>query len=245
MLGGLAPSHTAAMHPPEPPRPPRPPRPYRRTLLDRLGPDSFHVLKAAGWSCFGAIMMIPVTATHSPFGWPVAITIPLVFLLSWAGITAVALLFMHPAAIVAQFYLLPTGASTPYQEQFSREQALVMQGRVPEALALFEQRIAADPGAVEARIQAAELYATHGANPARAAGLFREVQRLPGLTSGQDMYVGNRLADLYVGPLATPARALVELRRLLDRYPDSRMTPQLRQAITTLKARHVADDRHD
>lgn len=244
MLGRLLPFHTAAMLPPEPPPPRRPPPPYRRTLLERLGLGSFHVLQAVGWGSFGAVMMVPIAYFHSPFGWPVAITIPLVFLLSWAGIVAVALLLMYPAATAARFYLAPTGASTPYEEQFSREQSLVMQGRVAEALALFEQRIAADPGAVEARIQAAELYATHGANPARAAELFREVQRVSGLPSGQDMYVGNRLADLYVGPLGTPARALVELRRLLDRYPDSRMTPQLRQAITTLKARHVVDDRH-
>lgn len=226
------------------PDPPRVPRPYRRTLLDRLGPDRFHVLKAVGWAGFGAVMMVPVAYFHRPFGWPAAVAVPLAFLVSWAGIVAVALLVMHPAATVARFYLTPTGASTPYQEQFSREQALVMQGRVAEALALFEERIAADPAAVEARIQAAELHATHGANPARAAELFREAQRVPGLPSGQELYIGNRLADLYTGPLGTPARALVELRRLLDRYPDSRMAPQLREAIATLKARHVADDRH-
>lgn len=216
-------------------RPPRSPRPYRPTLLDRLGPDRFHVLKAAGWSAFGALMMVPVAALHSPFGWSVVITIPVCFLLTWVALTGVALLIIQPATAVAEFYLTPTGGSTPYEEQFSQEQALVMQGHVDEALASYERRIANDPGTVAARIQAAELYAGQANNPVRAAELLREAQRLPRLTSGEDAYVGNRLADLYLGPLQAPQRALVELRRLLDRHPDSRVAPQLRQAIASLK----------
>jgi hypothetical protein len=224
-------------------RPPARERPYRRTLFDRYGPDFGRVLFAAGWASLGAVMFLPVALFHSPPGWPLLVTIPLFYIVGWAAITAIALVITRPAGAVADFYLAPTGASTPYEEQFSQEEALVMQRRVPEALESFERRIAADPAGVRVRVKAADLYAGLGNNPQRAAELFRDVQRLPGLGSGDDLYVGNRLADLYMGPLDTPARALVELRRLLDRYPESRVAPHLRQAIAALKARHVTDDR--
>jgi len=227
----------------EHPVPPRAPRPYRPTLSDRHGPDAWLILKAAGWSALGALMFIPVAANHNPTGLPPVVFVPLCVLLAWVGLTALSLALIGPGVAVARFYLNPSGASTPYQEQFSAEQALVMKGQLPLALASFERRIAADPLGIPVRIRAAELYATLAANPARAAELFHEVQRLPGLSSGDDMYVGNRLADLYLGALGTPSRALVELRRLVDRYPGSRVAPQLRQAIADLKARHVSDDR--
>ena len=56
------------------------------------------------------------------------------------------------------------------------------------------------------RIAAADLYATHGQNAKRAAELYREVQRIPKLMSGQDVYVSNKLVDLYLGPLKEPGR---------------------------------------
>jgi hypothetical protein len=223
--------------------PDREPHPYRRTLLDRFGPDFGRVIFASGWAFLGATMFIPVGLFYGPAKWPVLITVPLYYIGGWGLITTVALLLSRPGGAVAEFYFAPSGASTPYEEQFSQEQALVMQERVDEALASYEARIAAEPLTIPARIRAADLYAGLGKNPQRAAELFREVQRIPGLTSGDDHYVGNRLADLYTGPLGTPARALVELRRLLDRYPDSRVAPQLRQAIASLKARHVTDER--
>jgi hypothetical protein len=103
------------------------------------------------------------------------------------------------------------------------------------ALALFEQRIAASPGDVRARIAAADLYATHGDNPRRAAELYREIQRFPDLAAGHDIYVSNKLADLYLGALTEPGRALVEFRRLVHRYPGSVAAKHALAAIANLK----------
>lgn len=219
------------------------PRPYRPTLGDRLGSDTAYIYQAIGWTGFGSLLVVPVALYHMPAAIPAIIGVPAAFVLSWAVLFGVSMLLISPATAVAKFYFQPTGASTPYEEQFSQEEALVMQRRVPDALALYEARIAADPAGASARIRAAELYAGPAGDPRRAAELLRETQRIPGLPSGQELYVGNRLADLYLGPLGMPARALVELRRLLDRYPDSRLAPQFREAIAKLKAEHVADPR--
>jgi hypothetical protein len=53
--------------------------------------------------------------------------------------------------------------------------------------------------------------------------------------AGQDIYVSNRLIDLLMGPLRQPARALFELRRIVDRYPKSSAATHARTAIATIK----------
>jgi tetratricopeptide (TPR) repeat protein len=129
------------------------------------------------------------------------------------------------------------GTSTPYVEQYSYQQALVMKGEVDEALASFEDIIANKPEAVSPRIKAAELYVSERKNHQRAADLFREVQRLPSITAGEYVYATNRLVDLLLGPLADPGRALVELRRLIDRHPTSGAAVHARSTLAELKAR--------
>ena len=129
------------------------------------------------------------------------------------------------------------GSSTPYKEQYSREQALVMRGEVDEALRSFEAVLAEKPDAIDPRIKAAELYAKEKGDHRRAAELFREVQRIAPITPGEDVYATNRLVDLYTGPLgrsrprarrATPAhRTIPGLRR-----GDSR--PRLRSLRSNL-----------
>lgn len=133
------------------------------------------------------------------------------------------------------------GSNTPYEDQFSEEQALVMKRDYATALALFEHRIAMAPGEPRVRIAAADLYRTYGENPKRAAELYRDVQRNPEIMTGHDVYVSNKLADLYLGPLKEPGRALVEFRRLIERYPGSVAAGHAKLALANLKPDHVKD----
>jgi len=48
--------------------------------------------------------------------------------------------------------------------------------------------------------------------------------------------VTNRLADLYNGPLKQPGKALVELRRLIDRAPGTPAADHARVALARLKS---------
>jgi hypothetical protein len=51
------------------------------------------------------------------------------------------------------------------------------------------------------------------------------------------VYASSRLADLYDGPLNEPGRALVELRRIIERYPGTAVATHARDALPKLKAR--------
>src|SRR5690348_10773092 len=192
------------------------PTAYRRTLFDRHGAAAADLLRAwvYGAMVFGLVFgAVALTARSMSF-----------FVLLIAAIaafgTAMASLSIGRAAGGAAKAFTQGTATTPYEEQYSYQQALVMQGKVNEALASFEDVIAASPHAVLPRVRAAELYAQHdGAR--RAAELLREALRSPNLTAGEDVYVTYRLVDLLAGPLGDPGRACVELRKLIDRYPGS------------------------
>lgn len=215
---------------------------YKVTFFDRHGPAGEHALRALGLGVvvfgFSLIMFLVAGSKLALSGLPlIAFTLVAAATLAAAAML-VGLTGAQAAADVTQ-YALAGGSNTPYEEQFSQEQALVMQRDYAAALALFEQRIALAPSEPRARIAAADLYATHGQNPTRAAELYREVQRLPDVMSGHDIYVSNKLADLYLGPLKQPGRALVEFRRLAYRYPGSAAADHACAAIANLKAELV------
>lgn len=211
---------------------------YKVTFFDRHGPDGVLRIRAAAYALgvLGTILGVCIAR-----GAPVVVT--LVLCLTLPPLTLFGSLWISRGAGAAMRYVTAGGSSTPYEEQYSQEQALVMRRDYATALELFEQRIARAPGDARVRIAAADLYATHGENPRRAADLYREVQRLPSVGIGQDVYASNKLADLYLGPLGDPRRALVEFRRLIERYPGSVAANHARLALANLKTDLVKDQR--
>jgi len=204
---------------------------YKKTMFDRDGPAAADKLRA--WS-YG------VTVFGLAFG---------AFALAAGGISWISTFFAALAGVFVGYgsqligdavgntwkRFAVDGTSTPYVEQYSYQQSLVMSGKLEEALESFEAIIAEQPTNIDARLRAAELYAREKKDAKRAAELFREVQRIPGLTTGQEVYSVNRLVDLLTGPLGEPARAMVELRRLIDRHPTLPSSAHSRDALARLK----------
>ena len=163
---------------------------------------------------------------------------------------AVGAAFAAPLALISMFaatrfaggagqmlarIVAPSGITTPYERTFSYQQALAIKGDVAGALESYEAVIAESPHDIEAHVQAAELYSSNG-NAARAIELFRAVRTIPALSPAREIYVSNRLIDLYLGPASNDGRALVELRRLIERYPDTDTARRAREALGNLKA---------
>ena len=210
--------------------------PYQPTLFDRHGPDAARVLQALGLG----IMVFGVTTgtlmSQVGFHWwelPVGFAAGAVSgSVGWVVAEGVGNGWKRVAV---------DGSSTPYERQFSYEQSLVMKGRVDDALTSFEAVIATEPELIAPRIKAAELYAREKKDPQRAAELFRDVLRSPMITPGDNVYVTNRLVDLYIGPLNDPGRALVELRRLIETRPGTPAAEHARRSLAELKARMNVD----
>ena len=60
---------------------------------------------------------------------------------------------------------------------------------------------------------------------------------MPGVPARDAVYSSSRLVDLYDGPLDEPGRAVVELRRIIERFPGSDVAKHARTALPALKAR--------
>jgi hypothetical protein len=218
------------------------PAPYRRTMFDRHGPDAAMRLRVVPYVVVTFVCMVALfAALRQKHGYSGFLVLPFAAVattaVAWAGLRVAT-----AAGEAIGHFVVPSGESTPYEHQFSREESLVARGDIAGALESLEMAIRATPIAaqtgVAVRIRAAELHMAEGGTIARAVALFREVQRFPGVTAGQDIYVSNRLIDLLLGPFDQPARALVELRRIIDRYPSSSAAMHARTAITTVK-RHL------
>jgi hypothetical protein len=208
-------------------------------LFDRYGPDARMLLQAAGYMVliFGlTVVLFAVLAAKLHLHGFAAAALVLVGApgsalgIGWLGWRIAA----GVENTVRRFAI--DGTSTPYNEQHSYQQALVMQGRLDDALESFEAVIAEQPAAVVARLRAAELYARDKGNHVRAAELFREVQRIESVSTGELVLATNRLVDLYNGPLGEPGRAMVELRRLIERCPSTPAAAHARDVLARMKS---------
>lgn len=215
-------------------------------MFDRHGPDAGLRLKAGGYAlvtfCLMTVMWYTVAGQKFGLrGWR-AISFTLVA----ASLSAILTYRMGLASAagaggIARYVTMPSGASTPYEEQFSYQESLAARGDVAGALESYEAVISERPGAVLPKVKAAELYARQGKNPRRAAELLREVRDLPTATTREALYAASRLVDLYDGALDEPGRALVELRRLVELYPNTDAAAGARVAIARIKAQRAAD----
>jgi hypothetical protein len=214
--------------------------------MDRAGPDAGITFRTARYS----IVVFPLALAL----WGTVITQKLgisglsAVLLTLVGglLTALATFYLglataNAGGAVARAYTMPSGNSTPYEEQFSYQESLAARGDVARALASYEAIIAERPDAVAPRLKAADLYARRGKDPGRAAALFREARGLTTASARDALYASSRLVDLYEGPLNDPGRALVELRRLVELYPGTDVAVGARKAIARIKEQRAQE----
>lgn len=210
---------------------PNEPTPYKPTLFDRKGAAAADDVRAIAYGLlvFGiATSAWLLNLGHLSFG------VLAVFAMMGVVVAGVSLA-LSAGAGAGWHRVMTSGASTPYEEQFSYQDSLVMRGLVDDALASYEAIIAEQATAVTARLRAAALYASRGADPRRAAELLREVMRTPGIGSRDNIEATNRLIELLMGPLNEPGRAMVELRRLIDRHPGTDMATRAKLVLAELK----------
>lgn len=218
---------------------------YKTTLFDREGPDAGIKIKAYSYAAIAGGVSIPMFVGFAAmYGLSLPKLIALVLfgpVLLAIGVAKMALRAMGGVEVIGHAILAGTN-STPYTEGYSYQQTLVMQGRLREALESYEAIIAEPNSTLDVRIRAAELYVREAKNPVRGAELLQEVLRSPACTPGEEIYAANRLADLLSNHLGQPGKALVQLRRLADRYTGTPTGDRAREAIRVLKSVTRRDD---
>jgi tetratricopeptide (TPR) repeat protein len=206
-----------------------------------MGPDGVLEMKARAAAAITFVVTLPILIAGSQTR-ELTAHHPILTGVIGAALASAFMYFMasqpaRAAGAFAKAVTMPSGKSTPYEEQFSREESLAARGDVAGALEAFERVIAEQPSAIAPRMRAAELYASRGGNPGRAAELFREIRGIAGVPVRDAVYASSRLVDLYDGALDDPGRALVELRRIIELYPGTPVATHARNALPGMKTR--------
>jgi tetratricopeptide repeat protein len=201
--------------------------------LDRGLPQRF------GGYVFGIVLGLLFGA---PLGWLLKLRGPFLVLFVILSIWAMARFIRGMMTGVvdgtANFFLRmvwPSGDSTPYEKTYSAEQALAARGDIEGALKGYRMAMHQNPGDPEPRFRVAELL-FRGDHPDKAVAFFREGRELAGDNRARELYATQRLIDLYLGPLGDDVRALVELRRLVERFPGTPEAAAARNVLMRMKA---------
>jgi len=139
--------------------------------------------------------------------------------------------------------LLSNGGVDRIPDSHSEIQALAAQGRYQDAAERWWRVVVDGEAPAAAIVLRAELLAGPLKDPGTAASeltLYRDAPRIP-LKPAEDVGIGLALVDLYEHKLQDPAKAMYELRRLLDRYPQTRHVRLIRAALNDLKERRFGD----
>jgi hypothetical protein len=131
------------------------------------------------------------------------------------------------------FLGLQSGSSTPTLKGYSAIEALAAQGRYQEAAKAYQREIASDPSDVEARSRLAQLLLDHLDDPTAAAQALAEARDR---AKDERHRVGYalRLVDLYRSRLGDRGKAMVELRRFIDTFPQSTHLDGVRRELSEL-----------
>lgn len=156
-----------------------------------------------------------------------------------AAVFVPALLFLallHATALErgSQIFIAK-GKSTPYVPQHSEIQALVARGRYTEAAEAYKAAIAADPADLVACEQLTQLALRELKDYELALFALRTAEQSAGDDRRRTGYA-LLVANIYRDNLKDYGRTMVELRRILARYPGVPNADALRSEIDELKA---------
>jgi hypothetical protein len=207
-----------------------------------MGPEGADLLRALNWS------ILPIVAGFLiGFFWVARRGLPpnhalAAFYLVLGGLVGAmiiggsAMLFIfgmsRGAGAGMEAFVQPAGE---YKRDYSLEDSYVARGEIERAITSYEAIAAAERDNLEVRLRAAELCRKISSFD-RAATFYRDVQSRS--QKDDDVRASMRLIDLYmIWPDHKP-KAMSELRRLMDRYPDSANAESCRKALANLKSEH-------
>jgi tetratricopeptide (TPR) repeat protein len=148
---------------------------------------------------------------------------------------AVVWIFWVVRYVLLTQVLDPSGNSTPYVNQHSNIAAMVARGAYAEAADAYRTAIAADPGDVVACEHLAQLALGELKDYDLALFALREAERRVPEPSRQLGYA-LQIAGMCRERLGDPVRTMVELRRILTRYPDAPNAASLRAELEELRS---------
>ncbi|MCH7776321.1 MAG: tetratricopeptide repeat protein [Gemmatimonadetes bacterium] len=143
------------------------------------------------------------------------------------------LLAAPSANMFLRFFGAQSGSSTPPTKGYSAIEAMVAGGRYQDAAVAYRREIAADPSDTEARSRLAQLLMDRLEDFTAAARYLKEAREVT-TNDRRKMGYSLRLVDLYRSRMGDRGKAMVELRRFIDTFPDSPHIDGVRRELSEL-----------
>ncbi|MEK6767493.1 MAG: hypothetical protein AABY85_00750 [Gemmatimonadota bacterium] len=209
------------------------------SFWERLGRIPAHTLQAqllyiSAFVALGTLLNLVLAALMRSW-------IPIVSaLVGWAfvgvyGLVRVAF-FDRTAGRVGRI-LAPSGSSTPSVNQHSNIQAMEARGELRKAAEAYRAVIETEPEDIVACEKLGQLALRELKDFALAIWAYREADRRVGEPKRQLGYA-LIVAGIYRDNVQDTGKAIVETRKVLERFPDAANAAQLRAELDELKARH-------
>lgn len=133
--------------------------------------------------------------------------------------------------------VVPSGSSTPSVNQHSNIQAMEARGELRKAAEAYRAVIETEPEDIVACEKLGQLALRELKDFELAIWAYREADRRVGEPKRQLGYA-LIVAGIYRDNVQDTGKAIVEIRKVLERFPDAANAAQLRAELDELKARH-------
>lgn len=194
--------------------------------------------KAALWAGILGVIGIPIsillaekTGAQPPLRYLFLLGGPVAGWLIYLVSTRVA---AGAAAIMSRIHN-PRGDSTPAIRDYSQPQALVHRGRNREAIEAFEDFVTLYPKDPEPCIRIARLYRDRLKDYNLAITWFKRARSTAGIDSGREVVITQEIIEIFCYKIDEPQRAIPELARLIDRFPQHPTAENARRELERLR----------
>ena len=139
------------------------------------------------------------------------------------------------AGVAAGTIYHPSGGSTPAKHEYSYPESLAARGRYDEATVAYEAAISEFPEDPEPYLRLARLYRDKLGQYEQSVRCFKRARNDSAISKGQELLATQEIIEIYRARLGTPTRAIPELARILERFPDDRSAERVREELRKLK----------
>lgn len=140
------------------------------------------------------------------------------------------------AAAVFIRWLQPSGATTALPRGLSQGEALEAGGDYDGAVRWYEAALRDAPDDPEPALRIARIQRDHLRRYDEAVRWFRQARAI-GLPHGMDLLVSREIIEVYDAKLGAPQRAVPELGRLVDRFPNESIAEWARAELARRRPR--------
>lgn len=136
----------------------------------------------------------------------------------------------------------PSGRSAPVKREYSYAESLAARGRYEEAITAYEVGVSEFPEDPEPYMRIARLKRDRLGEFEDAVFWFKRARNDSEISEGQELLVTQEMIEVYRDKLDAPTRAIPELARLIDRFPDDQAADWARDEMGKLKEQVRAEE---